>query len=103
MYERLNHVNVCISYTATLSLMDEVSSTHTIPLAKWIADGEVVKFWGDNVDKKKKARDVRSDHHGEMVHMYSVLAGISSVSDVTPEMILPTTEDIAAVKSWLCL
>ena len=115
MYERLNHVNVCISYTATLSLMDEVSSMHTIPLAKWIADGEVVKFWGDNVDKKKKARDVRSDHHGEMVHMYSVLAGksrtpapqlshvghISSVSDVTPEMILPTTEDTAAVTSNL--
>ena len=106
---------MCISYTATLSLMDKISSMHTIPLAKWIADGEVVKFWGDNVDKKQKAHDVRSDHHGEMVHMYSVLAGksrtpapqlshdghISSVSDVTPEMILPTTEDIATVKSNL--
>ena len=42
VYERLNHVNVCISYPATLSLMDEVSSMHTIPLAKWIADGEVI-------------------------------------------------------------
>ena len=61
------------SYT----LSDGQSSMHTIPLAKWIADGEVVKFWGDNVDKKQKARDVRSDHHGEMVHMYSVLAGKS--------------------------
>ena len=108
-------MNLCISYPATLALMDEVSSMHTIPLAKWIADGAVLKFWGDNVDKKKKPRDVRSDHHGEMVHMYSVLAGksrtpapqlshfghLSSVSKVTPAMILPTTEDIAIVKSNL--
>ena len=50
---------------------------HTIPLAKWIADGAVIKFWGDNVDKNQKARDVRSDHQGEMVHMFSVLAGKS--------------------------
>ena len=107
-------MNVCISYPATLSLMDEVSSMHTIPLAKWVVDGEVIKFWGDNVNKEKP-RDVRSDHHGEMLNMYSILAGkshtpgpqlshvghVSTVSSVTPEMILPTTADITAVKSIL--
>ena len=95
--------------------MDEVSSMHTIPVAKWIADGAVTKFWGDNVDKKKKPRDVRSDHHGEMVHMFSVLAGksrtpapqlshtgqLSTVQAVTPAMILPTREDLKLVRSNL--
>ena len=58
-------------------MMDEVSSMHTVPLRKWIADGAVFKFWGDNVDKKQKPRYVRSDHRGEMVHMYNMLAGKS--------------------------
>ena len=66
-----------ISYPATLSLMEQVSSMHTIPLRKWIADGAVIKFWGDNVDKKRKVLDARSDNQGEMVHMYSVLVGKS--------------------------
>lgn len=91
--------------------MNEASSIHTIPLAKWIADGAVMKFWEDAVDKKRNGRNVRSDHHGEMVHMYSVLAGkshtpasqpscvghLSTVSEVSPTMILPTNEDIAVV------
>lgn len=95
--------------------MSEVSTMHTVPLAKWIADGEVIKFWGDNVDKKQKPRDVRSDHHGDMIHMFGVLAGksrtpapqlshlghVSPVSNITPAMILPTVEDISAVKSNL--
>ena len=96
-------------------MMDEVSSMHTIPLRKWIADGAVFKFWGDNVDKKQKPRDVRSDHHGEMVHMYSMLAGksrtpapqlshvghVSKISEVSSAMILPTSEDVSTVKSNL--
>ena len=44
LYDRLNQVNVCMSYPATLSLMDEVSSMHTVPLRQWITDGEVFKF-----------------------------------------------------------
>ena len=58
--------------------MDEVSSMHTVPLRQWITDGEVFKFWGDNVDKKQKVRDARSDHMGQMVHMFSVLVGKNS-------------------------
>ena len=51
--QRLNHVKLCISYTATLSLMSEISTMHTVPLAKWIADGEVIKFWGDNACRQE--------------------------------------------------
>ena len=54
----MNHVGVCMSYTATLSLLDEVSKLHTTLLQQWIADNVLVKFWGDNVDKKRGVRDV---------------------------------------------
>ena len=33
-----------------------------------------MKFVGDNVDKKRGVRDIRSDHHSELKHMYSLLA-----------------------------
>ena len=111
----MNHVGVCMSYTATLSLLDEVSKLHTTPLQQWIADGVQIKFWGDNVDKKKSVRDVRSDHHGSLLHMYSILAGRSRVdaselshtgcvaplSQLPADTFLPTSEDFAAVQSNL--
>ena len=111
----MNHVGVCMSYTATLSLLDEVSKLHTTPLQQWIADGVQIKFWGDNVDKKKSVRDVRSDHHGSLLHMYSVLAGRSRVdaselshtgcvaplSQLPADTFLPTSEDFAAMRSNL--
>ena len=117
MYDRLNHVNVSVSYPATLSLMEQVSSMHTIPLRKWIEDGAVIKFWGDNVDKKRKVRDVRSDHQGEMVHMYSILVGksrtpapslshsghVSKLSQVPTSNFLPTCEDVNKVKANLII
>ena len=31
--------------------MDELSDTSTAPLKKWVEEGMVFKFWGDNVDK----------------------------------------------------
>ena len=58
----LNHLNLCASYPATLRLVEAISQLHTVPLRKWIEDGQVLKFWGDNVDKKRKVRDLRSDH-----------------------------------------
>ena len=114
MYSRTNHVGVCMSYTATLSLLDEVSKLHTTPLQQWIADNIQFKFWGDNVDKKG-VRDVRSDHHGSLLHMYSILARSSRVqaselpctgcvaplSQLPADTFLPTSEDFAAVQSNL--
>lgn len=90
---------------------------HTIPLQEWIEDGEVFKFWGDNVDKKQNVRDLRSDHQGEMIHMFSLLVGlsrtpaphlphtgyVSKVSEVPSELFLPTYEDVSKVKSNLVI
>ncbi len=49
----------------------ELSLSHTVPLKKWLEEGVVFKFWGDNVDKQRRARDLRSDNKGVMVHMKS--------------------------------
>lgn len=95
--------------------MDTVSSLHTVPLAKWIADGDIPKFFGDNVNKKRKRRDQRSDNQNEMVNMFSILASksrtpapslshsgtISQLCRLTPNSFLPTCEDVEAVKSNL--
>ena len=75
VYTRLNQVAVCVSYKETLRNVEEISKLHTAPMSEWISDNVPFRFWGDNVDKKRGVRDVRSDHQGELVHMYSILAG----------------------------
>lgn len=62
--------------------MDEVSKLHKVPIDKWIAEGATIKFIGDNVDQKKGVRDPRSDHSGEMLHMYSILVSKSRLPSV---------------------
>ena len=89
---------------------------HTIPLEEWIREGVVFKFWGDNVDKQRKVRDLRADNSGKMLHMFSLLAGRSrtpapnlpheggglSLLDSEPvESFLPSESDVRAVKSNL--
>ncbi len=115
MYSRLNHIGVCVSYAATLRLVHGVSLLHTLPLQKWIAEGVIFKFWGDNVDKKRGVRDVRSDHHGSMVHMFSMLAGrsrtraielsctgkVASLTSLSVDSFLPTLDDVQCIKSNL--
>lgn len=116
MYSRLNHLNLCVSYTATLKLMDELSLGHTIPLEKWLEDGVIIKFWGDNVDTQRKVRDLRSDNKGELVHMFSLLAGrsrtpaphllhsggsLSVLSGLLIDDFLPSNSDVNAVKENL--
>ena len=66
-----------------------------VPLQKWIADDVIFKFWGDNLDQKRGVRDIRSDHHGSMVHMYSMLVGRSR----TPAIELPRTGQVAPLDS----
>ena len=115
VFVRLNHLNLCASYPATLRLVEAISKLHTVPLKKWIEDGQVLKFWGDNVDKKRKVWDLRSDHQGKMMHMFSMLVGRSrtpapelpragsgcNLALVPPEFFLPSSHDIAQVKSNL--
>lgn len=84
-----------MSYCATLKLTGEVSQMHQTPIQGWIKDSIIFKFWGDNVDKKQHVRDVRSDHQGQMLHMYSILAGCSR----TPANDLPCTGQVAQLSS----
>ena len=78
-------MNVCMSYPATLRLVDQISRLHQIPIRKWIEDGIIFQFVGDNVNKKKKVRDERSDNQSEMVNMYSILVAKSRVSSDLPK------------------
>lgn len=83
----MNHVGVCISYQATLKLVDDISKLHTAPLYKWIEEKVLIKFWGDNVDKKRGVRDPRTDNQGALLHMYSILAGCSRIpSEVSSQL-----------------
>ena len=74
MYTRLNHLSLTLSYTATLKIIQQVSELRKVPISEWLEEGALVKFVGDNVDKKKGVRDVRSDHQSKMHNMYSLLA-----------------------------
>ena len=117
MYARLNHLNVCVSYSATLRLMDQVGKLHTVPIRDWTKANAVIKFWGDNVDKQRGVRDYRSNHHGEMVHMYSLLVGRSrtpapelshsghqsELKEIPVDFFLPQQSDVVRVKSNLVI
>lgn len=111
-------MNMCVSYTRTLSLVEEVSKNHTVPLQEWITKGHVVKFWGDNVDKMQKVRDLRSDNQGEMVNMYSIIVGqsrtpapqlshigrsLSDLSEIPLNFFLPSHDDVSQVKGNLAV
>ena len=95
--------------------MEELSHTHTVPLDKWIQEGIVFKFWGDNVDKSVHVRDLRSDNQGAMVHMFSLIVGrsrtpapelthhgqLSSLAEIPDRFFLPNQTDVAACKGNL--
>ena len=95
--------------------MDRVSALYTGPLAQWIVKGKVIKFFGDNVNKKRKRRDERSSNKSEMLNMYSVLTTTSRtpthslsytgtihrVSELSTSSFLPSKSDIEAVQANL--
>ncbi len=112
MYTRLNRVSVTLSYPVVLSLLSKISENHKAPIAKWVEEGEAFQFVGDNVDKYRGVRDVRSDHHGDLVNMYSLLARVPppiSSSDffppdlslLEPSYFLPTPAEVAAIRANL--
>ena len=59
------------------------------PIEKWIREGASFKFVSDNVEKKRGVRDIRSDHHGELKHMYSLLAVKACVKPPVFHFVLP--------------
>ena len=106
-----------MSYSAVLQLVEKISLLHAVPLEQWISDGTIFKFWGDNVDKKKQVRDVRSDNQGKMVHMYSLLVGrsrvpgtslsctgqVAELSSMLPTSFLPNQNDVHCMKKNLVI
>ena len=115
VYSHLNQVGLCVSYPATLVLLDEIAKLHTAPMSRWLATSTPFMFWRENVDKQRSVRDMRSDHRGSLLHMYSILAGssrttdptlnqhgrIASISSVDSISLLPTSTDISSMRSNL--
>lgn len=60
--------------------MDPVKELHGI------ASTSSFKFVGDNVDKHRGVRDIRSDHMGKMVNMFSLLMVHGRTSDSSLSM-----------------
>lgn len=98
--------------------MEDVSQLHTIPIQKWIHEGEVIKFCGDNtLDRMRHVRDPRSDHKGDMLHCFSLLVGrsrtpalelpftgqLSKLAETPNEFFLPKRADVLAVKENLVI
>lgn len=93
-------------------MVDGISKLHDVPLQQWISDGVTFKFIGDNVDKKRGVRDARSDHSGQMIHMYSTLVARSrlptldlretgqtaDLCTIPWKTFLPSSKDIEHVK-----
>ena len=111
MYTRLNHLSLTLSYNATLKIVQQISELRKVPISEWLKEGAPVKFVGDNVDKKKGVRDVRSDHQSKMHNMYSLLAvkGRVAVPDegdtekgnlksFSPSSFLPNKDDVLAIR-----
>ena len=108
---------MCVSYNATLKLTEDVSKLHKVPVDKWIKEGVVLKFWGDNLDKQQRVRDLRSDNQGEMLHVFSMIIGrsrtpapelpftgqIAQLKDALPALFKPSVADVAAVKDNLVI
>ena len=97
-WTKLNHLNVTLSYNAILRRVDDISKQHTKMMDKWLSEGAFVKFVGDNVDKQFSVRDIRSDHHAQLRHMFSLLvikARIPPPPSLLPEL---STQSLTSVK-----
>ncbi len=104
-----------LGYNAIVRRVKSISEGHTKVLDKWLSEGAFVKFVGDNVDKQINVRDVRSDHHGKLIHMFSIFAVKARVSPPAPvsdfsrpvlctdtvECFLPSSEDITVIQGDL--
>ena len=55
-------------------MIETLSRQHDAPIKRWLQEGHTFKFVGDNLDRSVVVRDIRSDHHGGIVHMFSLLA-----------------------------
>lgn len=93
-----------------------MSKLHVDPVKKLVASSSSFKFVGDNVDKHFDVRDIRSDHRGKMVNMYSLLivcartlgplsmtGTTGNLKSMSAKCFLPTKDDIQKIKLNLIL
>lgn len=115
VYNRLNQLNICMSYSSTLRLVGTISDSYNVPVKRWMRESRVFKFVSDNLDKQTKVRDLRSNHQGKMVHMYSVIAiatrvprpdlsqvgHVKDLINLETSCFLPNSDDIKGITSNL--
>ena len=104
-----------MSYPVVMAAVETIGKQRMIPIKSWIEKGMEFEFVSDNVDKKMGVRDIRTGFHGEMKHMYSILAIFSrtpsspargsntSLESINPDNILPTPENVLRVKQNLAI
>ena len=64
--------SLTLSYNPTLKI-HVVQQIYKVSSVSGSKEGALVKFVGDNVDKKKGVHDVLSDHQNKMHNIYSLL------------------------------
>ena len=122
IYAQFNHLSLALSYTGTLKVVQQLSESQKLPLIDWLKEGAPVKYISDNVNKKKKVRDIRSDHQSKMHNMYSILVTKGRVSlphsgleasdhtstchldklkSIPPSTFLPNKDDVLAIRGSL--
>ena len=101
VFTRLNHLNITLSYKAVLQIVSEIGECHLIPLQRWLEAGECVQFIGDNVDKRKSVRDVKSDSQAKLHHMYSMIAVKARIPPPTVDRFTPIDLEKIPISTFL--
>ena len=97
-----------------MKVIQLVSEMQKVPIIEWLKEGSPVKFVGDNVDKKKGVRDVRSDHRSKLLNMYSILTvkgrvplkdepdrQVYGLKSFSASSFLPNKDDVLAIRRTL--
>jgi hypothetical protein len=81
-------------------VVSEIGDRHLIPLQRWLESGECVQFIGDNVDKRKLVRDIRSDNQAKL-HMYSMIAVKARIPPPTVDHFTPVDLEQVPISTFL--
>ena len=111
MFTLLNHLNITLSYKAVLQMVSEIGECHLIPLRRWLEAGECAQlFIGDNVDKRKSVRDIRSDSqaphvHGQSTHTPPTVDRFTPIDleKISISTFLPSITDIQSLRRNLVI
>ena len=87
----------------TIAAVDTIGKQCTVPIKSWMEKGMELKFVSDNGEKKKGVCDTRTEFHGEIKHMCSLLAVCSRIPSgvANPGERLAHLEPVCG--GWHCL